>query len=180
MTAVTVDQPLVTPSELVPRRRAMAASRTAFGALLLRDATVLRKTLKEFIPRTLLQPFLLVFVFTYVFPKIGAGVGGTGAAAAAFSTTLVSGVVGMSIMFQGIQQVALPMVQEFGYTKEIEDRLLAPLPVGLVAIEKIIFATARALVAAAVMFPIGVGVLGSIPWRSSGIALLIASLVLGH
>ena len=27
-------------------------------------------------PRTLLQPFLLVFVFTYVFPKIGQGVGG--------------------------------------------------------------------------------------------------------
>ena len=54
----------------------------AFWALLVRDATVLRKNLKEFIPRTLIQPFLLVFVFTYVFPKIGQGVGGSGAAAA--------------------------------------------------------------------------------------------------
>ena len=50
----------------------------AFGALLLRDLTVLRKNLKEFIPRTILQPLLLVFVFTYVFPKIGQGVGGRG------------------------------------------------------------------------------------------------------
>ena len=57
----------------------VAAARVAFRALLLRDLVVLRKTLKEFIPRTILQPFLLVFVFTYVFPKIGQGVGGTGA-----------------------------------------------------------------------------------------------------
>ena len=42
---------------------------------------------------------------------------------------LVAGVVASAIMFQGIQAVALPMVQEFGYTKEIEDRVLAPLPV---------------------------------------------------
>ena len=89
---------------------------------------MLRKSLKEFLPRTLLQPFLLVFVFTYVFPKIGQGVGGSGAAAL-FSTMLVAGVVGLSIMFQGIQSVALPMVQEFGYTREIEDRVLAPMPV---------------------------------------------------
>ena len=109
-----------------PARTGTPSPRRAFGALLLRDLTVLRKNLKEFIPRTLLQPFLLVFVFTYVFPKIGQGVGGSGAAAAEFSTVLVAGVVGLAIMFQGIQSVALPMVQEFGYTREIEDRVLAP------------------------------------------------------
>ena len=32
-------------------------------------------------------------------------------------------------IFQGIQSVSLPMVQEFGYTREIEDRVLAPMPV---------------------------------------------------
>ena len=42
---------------------------------------------------------------------------------------LVAGVVGLAIIFQGIQAVALPLVQEFGYTREIEDRVLAPLPV---------------------------------------------------
>ena len=42
-----------------------------------RDFYVLRKNLKEFIPRTILQPLLLVFVFTYVFPKIGQGIGGS-------------------------------------------------------------------------------------------------------
>ena len=58
------------------RRNTATASWVAFKALLLRDLTVLRKQLNEFLPRTLLQPFLLVFVFTYVFPKIGQGVGG--------------------------------------------------------------------------------------------------------
>ncbi|MEO6125169.1 MAG: hypothetical protein ABIR32_15805 [Ilumatobacteraceae bacterium] len=85
-------------------------------------------------PRTLIQPFLLVFTFTYVFPKIGNGP--TGAAGSVFATTLVAGVLGLSIMFQGIQTVALPLVQEFGYTREIEDRVLAPLPVSMVAFER--------------------------------------------
>ena len=115
---------------------------------------MLRKSLKEFLPRTLLQPFLLVFVFTYVFPKIGQGVGGSGAAAGEFSTRLVAGVVGLSIMFQGIQSVALPMVQEFGYTREIEDRVLAPMPVSLVAIEKVDLGAFNGLFAALLVFPI--------------------------
>ena len=138
------------------RRSTITASGTAFRALLLRDFTVLRKTLNEFLPRTILQPFLLVFVFTYVFPKIGQGVGGGGgpAAQSAFATLLVAGVVGITILFQGIQSVALPMVQEFGYTKEIEDRVLAPLPVSFVALAKVTSGAIQGLIAALIVFPI--------------------------
>jgi ABC-2 type transport system permease protein len=132
----------------------MAAARVAFRSLLLRDLVVLRKTLKEFIPRTILQPFLLVFVFTYVFPKIGQGVGGAGEAASGFSTLLVAGVVGIAILMQGIQSVSLPMVQEFGYTREIEDRVLAPMPVELVAIQKAIWGALSGLFSALLVFPI--------------------------
>src|SRR5437763_9970833 len=57
-------------------------------------------------------------------------------------------------MFQGIQAVALPMVQELGYTKEIEDRVLAPLPVALVALEKVVFGALQGLLAAVIVFPI--------------------------
>jgi ABC-2 type transport system permease protein len=135
-------------------RSAVAASRAAFLALLLRDLTVLTKNLRAFIPRTVLQPFLLCFVFLYVFPKIGSAVGGAGGAESDFATVLVAGVVGLSIMFQGIQAVALPMVQEFGYTKEIEDRVLAPLPVWLVAIEKVAAGAIQGLIAACIVFPI--------------------------
>ena len=138
-------------------RTATLASWTAFKALLLRDMTVLRKNLKEFIPRTVLQPFLLVFVFTYVFPKIGQGIGaarGASAGASGFATLLVAGVVGITILFQGIQSVALPMVQEFGYTKEIEDRVLAPLPVSMVAVAKVASGALQGLIAALIVFPI--------------------------
>ena len=127
---------------------------SAFGALLRRDLVVLRKNLKEFIPRTILQPLLLVFVFTYVFPKIGQGVGGSGAGADTFSSVLVAGVVATAILFQGIQAVALPLVQEFSYTREIEDRVLAPLPVSLVAFEKIVAGALQCLFAGLIVFPI--------------------------
>ena len=147
-TTITTVQPR---AELAPLRSSRAS---AFGALLLRDLTVLRKNLKEFIPRTVLQPLLLVFVFTYVFPKIGQGVGGSGAGAATFSSVLVAGVVATAIIFQGIQAVALPLVQEFGYTREIEDRVLAPLPVGMVAFEKIVAGALQCLCAGLIVFPI--------------------------
>ena len=125
-----------------------------FLALLLRDLTVLRKNLREFIPRTILQPLLLVFVFTYVFPKIGQSIGGGPAGSAEFSTLLVAGVLGITILFQGIQSTALPLVQEFGYTREIEDRVLAPLPIELVAIEKIVAGAIQCVIAALIVFPI--------------------------
>ena len=139
-----------------PTRSTASASWTAFGALLLRDLVVLRKTLSAFIPRTVLQPFLLVFIFLYVFPKIGTAVGGSGGGAAesGFASILIAGTVGLSIMFQGIQAVALPMVQEFGYTKEIEDRVLAPLPVWMVAIGKVTAGAIQGLIAAAIVFPV--------------------------
>jgi ABC-2 type transport system permease protein len=134
----------------IPLRRSRV---TTFGALVLRDLTVLRKNLREFLPRTILQPFLLVFVFTYVFPKIGQGIGG-GANAAGFSNVLIAGVVAVAIFFQGIQAVALPLVQEFGYTREIEDRVLAPLPISVVACEKIVAGALQCLLAGLIVFPI--------------------------
>jgi ABC-2 type transport system permease protein len=78
------------------------------GALLLRDLVVLRKHLGEFVLRTLVQPFLLCFVFLYVFPKIGQGIGGRRPRdGVRVRHRPRAGVVGISIMFQGVQSVAL-------------------------------------------------------------------------
>ena len=57
-------------------------------------------------------------------------------------------------MFQGIMSVALPMATEFGYTKEIEDRVLAPMPVSLVAIGKVAAGAVQGLIAACIVFPV--------------------------
>jgi ABC-2 type transport system permease protein len=122
----------------------------------------------------IIQPFLLVFVFLYVFPSIGQGIGGSrpsaslaggavsaaAAAAAArtgesaFATVLVPGVVAISIMFQGIQAVALQLAQEFGFTREIEDRVQAPCPIWLVAMAKVLSGAAQAILSACLVFPI--------------------------
>jgi ABC-2 type transport system permease protein len=141
--------------DVAPSRTVMAASRYALGALILRDLVVLRKTLREFILRTLIQPFLLCFVFLFVFPKIGQAVGGAGARGASdFATVLVPGVVGISIMFQGVQSIALTMAQEFGFTREIEDRVQAPCPIWLVAMSKVLSGAVQGLIAAFIVFPI--------------------------
>ena len=157
-------QPTAAPSDAPSfhgaTRTAFAASRTALGALLLRDLVVLRKNVWEFVLRTVIQPFLLCFVFLYVFPKIGQAVGGTHgaggglAAEQVFATVLVAGVVGISIMFQGVQSVALQMSQEFGFTREIEDRVQAPCPIWLVAIAKVLSGTAQGMISAAIVLPI--------------------------
>jgi ABC-2 type transport system permease protein len=139
-----------------PTRSTLAASRSALLALILRDLVVLRKNFGEFVIRTLIQPFLLVFVFLYVFPTIGQGVGGGGGRVqeSDFATVLVAGVVGISIMFQGIQAVAMVMAQEFGYTREIEDRVQAPCPIWLVAVAKVLSGATQGLIAALIVFPI--------------------------
>ena len=126
---------------------------TAFGALMLRDLTVLRKNFVEFVLRTVMQPLLFVFVFTYVFPQIGQGVGGA-QGQAEFASILVAGVIAIACIFQGIQAVALPLVQDFGYTREIEDRVQAPLPVSLLAVEKAVAGAVNGLFAAVLVFPI--------------------------
>ena len=125
------------------------------AALARRDFAVLRKNWVEFVVRTLIQPFLLVFVFLYVFPTIGQGVGSAGGTAgqSAFATVLVPGVVGISIMFQGIQAVAMVLSQEFGFTSEIEDRVQAPCPVWLVAVSKVLWGAVQGLLAALIVFP---------------------------
>ncbi len=156
MTITSASASAATPTRTIDlhTRPATTASWVALGALLLRDLTVLRKHLVEFVLRVIIQPFLLVFVFLYVFPHIGQSVGGGAGGSAAFATVLVPGVVGISVMFQGVQAVALQMAQEFGFTREIEDRVQAPCPVWLVAVAKVFSGVIQGLIAAVIVFPI--------------------------
>jgi len=144
------------PTISIATKSTFGASRTALGALMLRDLVVLKKNFGEFATRTLVQPFLLCFVFLYVFPKIGQGIGGSGNthAESAFATVLVPGVVGISIMFQGIQAVATQLAQEFGFTREIEDRVQAPCPIWLVALARVLSGAVQGIISAVIVLPI--------------------------
>ena len=143
-----------------------------FGAILWRDIFVTGRELTTFLAQVVIQPFFLLFVFGRVLTDLGYAQHG-------YANLLLPGVVALTAVLTALQSTALPLVIEFSFTKEIEDRLMAPLPTWLVAIEKMVFAAMRALVAAILMFPIGVLVLGSVPWRAAGLPELAAVLVLG-
>jgi len=115
--------------------------------------TVLDKNLKEFLPNTLMQPTMLVFVFTYVLPRIGQGIGGSGNVGR-FSTLLLGGLVAQSIAFQGLFRVALPLSRELDITNELEDRVLAPTHISVIAFEKIVAGALQGLFAGLIVFPV--------------------------
>jgi len=109
----------------------------AFIGLFLRDLHVLRRELFPFVVRVCMNPLLFLFVFTFIMPHIsgGAAMNPTAAMSGAnFSTILLPGLMAVAIMFSGIAAVALPLAQEFGVTREIDDRVMCPLPVSAVAI----------------------------------------------
>src|SRR5207245_10382096 len=73
---------------------------------------------------------------------------------ASLATGWVPGWSAISMSFPGIQAVALPLVTELSFTNEIEDRVLAPIPVWAVAAEKIVAGAIQAILAALIVFPI--------------------------
>lgn len=150
----------------------VASQRKAFWAVLRRDLFVTRSEILVFLAQVILQPLFLLFVFGKVLGSLGYTQSG-------YSHLLFPGLLALTSVVTGMQTLAFPLVIEFGWTKEIEDRLLAPMATELVAAEKILFATLRAVIATLVMLPIGVLILGSIPWRWSGLPLAIAGVLLG-
>lgn len=129
----------------------------AFAGLFLRDLHVLRRELFPFAIRVCMNPLLFLFVFTFVMPHMSGGAAMNPTAAMAggnFSTVLLPGLMAVAIMFSGIAAVALPLAQEFGITREIDDRVMCPLPVAAVALEKICFSALQSMIAAAIVFPL--------------------------
>jgi ABC-2 type transport system permease protein len=133
----------------------------AFRGLLLRDFRVLRRELMPFLLRVVMNPLLFLFVFTYIFPRLSAAAaassGMSGAMATGgsnFGTVLLPGLMAVAIMFSGIAAVALPLATEFGITREIDDRVMCPLPVYAVAVEKVVFSALQSILAALIVFPL--------------------------
>ena len=126
-----------------------------FGALVRRDVHVVSRELPFFLLRTTLQPIMFTFVFGYLLPKMGFVQQG-------YTAALLPGILGVSLAFASVQAVALPMVADFGWTLEIEDRLLAPVPTWVIALEKVIAGTAQGVIAALFVLPVARLIMGPI------------------
>ncbi len=169
-----------------------ASSPSAFRALLLRDARVLSRELFPFAVRVIMQPLLFLFVFTYLFPHLGSAPGsgsgmgaGTLLGSSSFATVLLPGLMAVAIMFTGIAGVALPLSSEFGVTREIDDRVMCPLPVFAVALEKVCFSALQCILAALLVLPLAYYipstpvVLHVTGWPVFVMVMILASLVSG-
>jgi ABC-2 type transport system permease protein len=125
-----------------------------FYALLSRDGHVARRNLVFTLMQNLLQPMLLVFVFGRILTT-------SGMMNQAYKNVLLPGIIGTSMVMSGVWAVAMPLIAEFQFTKEIEDRLLAPIDIGWLAVEKVIAGMIQALVAGLVVIPAAWLVMGS-------------------
>jgi ABC-2 type transport system permease protein len=134
----------------------VVSSAAVFVALLRRDMRVARRELPYFLVRTLMQPILFIVVFGFLLPKMGFVQG-------SYTTALLPGIVAVSLTLSAVQAVSLPMVQDFGWTREIEDRLLAPVPTPLIASEKVVAGAVQGIISALVVLPIARLIMGPIP-----------------
>lgn len=142
-----------------------------FFAMLRRDIRVARRELPFFLLRTTMQPLLLMVVFGYLLPKMGM-------VAKGYTATLLPGVVSLSLALSAVQSVSLPMVAQFGFSKEIEDRLLAPIPSHLVALELVTAGTLQGLFAGLFVLPVGRLIMGAIPGLGFSNSIQIFSVML--
>ncbi len=118
-----------------------------FWALLARDAHVARRNALQLFLQTFLQPLMFVFIFGRVMVR-------SGYMPPAYKSLLLPGIMAISMVFTGIWAVAMPLIAEFQFTREIEDRLLAPINISWLAIEKVVAGTIQALVAGVVVIPL--------------------------
>lgn len=117
-----------------------------FLALLARDGHVARRNFIPLVLQTFLQPMMFVFIFGRVMVS-------SGYMPAAYKSLLLPGIMAISMVFTGVWAVAMPLIAEFQFTHEIEDRLLAPIEISWLAIEKVVFGTAQSIIAGLAVIP---------------------------
>jgi ABC-2 type transport system permease protein len=132
----------------------MGLALTAFLATLQRDMVVTGREFVPFLLQALMQPLFFLFIFGKVLPGIGLAAGN-------FASLMLPGIVALTGMIAAMQGVTLPLVLDLGFAREIDDRLLSPIPIWCVALEKVLFGAIRGAIASSVIFPLGWLILGS-------------------
>ncbi|MBW8092546.1 ABC transporter permease [Streptomyces hygroscopicus subsp. hygroscopicus] len=154
------------------RHRRRANRWRTFFFILWRDIFVTGREMGPFLGQVIVEPFFMLFVFGKVLGEIGFTQPG-------FQQVLLPGVVALNSFLVALQNTALPLAIDFSWTKEIEDRLLSPIPVGLVAVEKAVFGAMRGLIGSLVMIPIGLALLDDVSWPLDKMPVTLGILSLG-
>jgi ABC-2 type transport system permease protein len=117
-----------------------------FLAILARDAHVARRNIVALLFQTFLQPLMFVFIFGRVMV-------GSGYLPPSYKSLLLPGIMAICMVGTGIWAVAMPLIAEFQFTHEIEDRLLAPMEISWLAVEKVVAGTLQSLAAGLMVIP---------------------------
>ena len=161
-----------TPVQVSRSAHSTRLAAAAFLAMVRRDLVVTAREFVPFLLQALMQPLFFLFIFGKVLPGIGL-------AAPNFAALMLPGIVALTGMIAAMQGVTLPLVLDLGFAREIDDRLLSPLPVWWVPLEKVLFAMLRGAVASSVIFPLGWLILGSgYSVRTDRMAMLIGMVIL--
>jgi ABC-2 type transport system permease protein len=144
---------------------------TTFLAMLARDAHVARRNSVQLAFQTLLQPMMFVFVFGRVMTS-------SGLMSAEYKALLLPGIIALSMIMTGTWAVTMPLIAELQFTKEIEDRLLAPMDLEWLAVEKVVAGMIQALVSGLVVIPLGWLVMGGVNMRGANLGLFILQALL--
>ncbi len=162
-----------------------SVSLKAFFGLFLRDTRVLTREMLPFLLRVGMQPLLFLFVFTFILPRMGGGNPMATAGGVNFGVIILPGLMAVAIMFSGIAAVALPLSAEFGITREIDDRVMCPLPLWAVALEKVCFSAIQSMIAALLVIPMAYYIPAAPVradihnWPLFAVVLILASLLAG-
>lgn len=119
---------------------------TAFLALLRRDVVVATRHAVPLLMATLTQPILVVLVFGNILPRLHL-------VADEFRTVMVPGLMSITMLMAGVQGVLMPLSIDLGGSREVDERLLAPISVLGVAIQKVVGGAIHAGTAGMVALP---------------------------
>jgi ABC-2 type transport system permease protein len=119
---------------------------TAFLALLRRDLLVASRNALPLLMATLTQPILVVLVFGNILPRIHL-------VADEFRTVMMPGLMSITMLMAGVQGVLMPLSTDLSGSREVDERLLAPITVLGVALERVVAGAIHAGVAGLTALP---------------------------
>lgn len=128
----------------------------SLAAMFRRDVVVGLRQAIPFLMMMLLQPLFFLYVFGRILPA-------TGLATNLYPSVLSPGIIALSMYLAGLQGMAFEVGSQFGWTYEIEDRLLAPVPTWAIALEQVLFGALRAMLVGVLTCVLNRGMLGIWP-----------------
>ncbi|GGA66155.1 ABC transporter permease [Ornithinibacillus halotolerans] len=128
-------------------------SMAMFLAILRRDLLVQSRQFIEYLLMVLFQPLFFLYVFGKILPGIGF-------ASETYTAYLAPGIIAMTAFLAGMQTIAFQVGSEFGWTREIDDRLLSPIRNWLLGLEKIVFGCIQSIIAAFIVTLLSILILG--------------------